>query len=142
MKSIADNVLFTALVIGLVFAPIAAWLTYFDTLKTNTKIVQNVNDAIKTFNRGAEANNETLRSHADGLNSIAKSLYTLREPFPAERVKVGIKGNKIQAFFFMKVEGTDFDALKEIELTPEKAKELAFGLEALVKFIEGKEKGE
>ena len=143
MKGIADNILLWGLVIGLISAPIATWLTYRDTLKTNTRIVKNVNNAIEEFNKGAESNNETHKRYADGMSDLAKTLHSLREPFPAERVKVGIKGNgKIQARFFMKVEGTDFDTFKEIELSPEKAKELAFGLDAMVKFIEAKEKAE
>ena len=143
MKSIADNILLWRLVIGLISAPIATWLTYWDTLKTNTKIVKNANSAIDEFNRGAKANSEMQKIYAEGMNDLSKSLSSLREPFPAERVSVGIKGNgKIQARFFMKVEGTDFDTFKEIELSPEKAKELAFGLDAMVKFLEAKEKAE
>ena len=143
MKSIADNILVWVLIIGLIAAPISALWTVTNVKKTHTEILKSVTEACEGFTKLNEANSKSYERISEDINAIVKYLYLLKDPFEADRTTVGIKENgKIQIVVYKKIEGANFETFKEIELSPEKAKELAFGLDAMVKFIEAKEKAE
>lgn len=143
MKSIADNILLWGLVIGLIAAPISALWTVTNVKKTHTEILKSVTEACEGFTKLNDANSKNFVRISEGFDDFTRYLYSLQNAFEADRTTVGIKENgKIQIVVYKKIEGANFETFKEIELSPEKAKELAFGLDAMVKFIEAKEKAE